>query len=50
MLIVRIKTRDLVRVTRKFELKRARLLAIVSTEETYEMIYALDEYGDYQRS
>jgi hypothetical protein len=46
MLIVRIKTRDLFRVTRKCESKRARLLAITCEGQNYELLYAMDEYRE----
>ena len=46
MLILRIRTSDPLRVTRKYESKRARLLAITSEEHTYAMLYAVDEYQD----
>jgi len=45
MLIIRIKTRDIIRVARKLELKRARLLAISSDTRYYDMLYALDQQG-----
>jgi hypothetical protein len=46
MLIIRIKTRDLLRVTRKFETKRARVLAITSEDQTFDVLYAVDEYKE----
>ncbi len=46
MLVIRIKTRDLLRVTRKFETKRARVLAITSRDQEFDILYAVDEYQD----
>lgn len=46
MLILRIKTEDPLRVMRKYEGKRARLLAVTSGEQTYSMFYAVDEFDD----
>lgn len=46
MLILRIKTRDPLRVIRKYESKRARLLAVTSEEQTFSMLYTIDEYDE----
>jgi hypothetical protein len=46
MFILRIETRDPLRVTRKFESKRARLLAVTSEDKTFSMLYAMDEYRE----
>jgi hypothetical protein len=46
MLIIRIKTKDLLRVTRKFEAKRVRLLAITSEDQNFDILYAMDEYQE----
>lgn len=46
MLILRIKTRDPLRVVRKYEAKRARLLAVASEEQTFSMLYVMDEYDE----
>jgi len=46
MLILRIKTTDPLRVVRKYECKRARLLAVTSEDPTYSMLYVLDEYDE----
>lgn len=46
MLVVRIKTRNPLRVIRKYEAKRARLLAITSEDNTYSMLYVMDEYSE----
>jgi hypothetical protein len=46
MLIVRIKTKDLLRVTRKCEAKRARLLAITGEGSNYDLLYVMDEYNE----
>ncbi|MEA4924541.1 MAG: hypothetical protein VB084_04450 [Syntrophomonadaceae bacterium] len=47
MLILRIKTTDPLRVVRKYEAKNARLLAVTSEDETYSMLYAMDDYNDF---
>ncbi len=47
MLVLRIKTTNPLRVVRKYEAKRARLLAVTSENETYSMLYAMDDYNDY---
>jgi hypothetical protein len=46
MLIIRIKTQDLLRVTRKFETKRARALAITNEDQHFDILYAMDEYKE----
>ncbi|MDD4802531.1 MAG: hypothetical protein PHF24_06275 [Syntrophomonas sp.] len=46
MLIVRIKTKDLFGVTRKFENKMARTLAIISDDQNYNILFAMDEYKE----
>ncbi len=46
MLLIRIKTQDLLRVSRKFETKRARLLAIISEDQNFDILYAVDEYQE----
>jgi hypothetical protein len=46
MLILRIKTTDPLRVVRKYEAKRARLLAVTSEEQTFSMLYVMDEYDE----
>jgi len=46
MIILRIRTIDPIRVTRKYESKRARLLAVTSEDQTYSMLYAMDEYEE----
>jgi hypothetical protein len=46
MLIIRIKTRDLLRVTRKFDTKRARILAVTSEDQSFDVLYAVDEYQE----
>lgn len=48
MLILRIKTTDPLRVVRKYESKRARLLAVTSDDPTYSMLYVMDEYDDLE--
>lgn len=46
MLVLRIKTDNPLRVSRKFEIKMARLLAVSSDDPWYTMWYAIDEYDD----
>ncbi len=46
MLILRIKTKDPLRVVRKYESKRARLLAVTSEDLAYSMLYVMDEYDE----
>lgn len=46
MLILRIKTEDPLRVMRKYDGRRARLLAVTCVEQTYSMLYVVDEYDD----
>jgi hypothetical protein len=46
MLILRIKTRDPLRVIRKYESRRARLLAVTSGDLNYLMLYVMDEYDE----
>jgi len=48
MLVVRITTRNPLRVTRKYETKQARLLAITSEQETFSMLYAVNEKKDLE--
>ncbi len=46
VLVIRIKTKNLLRVTRKYECKQARLLSIGGEGQNYDLLYAMDEYRD----
>jgi len=46
MLILRIKTRNPLRVIRKYETKRARLLAVTSGDLNFSMLYVMDEFSE----
>jgi len=48
MLILRITTRDPLQVVRKYESKRARMLAVTSGEQSYSMLYVMDEVDDIE--
>jgi hypothetical protein len=47
MLIVRVTTQDPLRVSCKFESKPARLLAVTSATTGFCMLYAVDEWDDF---
>jgi hypothetical protein len=47
MLIVRVTTENPLRVSQKFASKPARLLAVTCSDKSFTMLYALDEWDDY---